>query len=67
MEEEEVVLITRDSILFLLTIYGCIHGQDFLIGTSQKSNLTHVTLLTLGTLDTPNIKLAMASPFYPQM
>jgi hypothetical protein len=42
MEEEEVVLITRDSILFLLTIHRCIHGQDFLFGTSQKSNSTQM-------------------------
>jgi hypothetical protein len=65
--EEEVVLITRDSIFILLIIYGCICGQDFLIGTSQKSNSTHVTLLTLGTLVTPKIKLPMTSPFHPQM
>jgi hypothetical protein len=47
MEEEEVVLITRDSILFLLTIYRCIMVKTSLIGTSQKSNSTHVTLLII--------------------
>ncbi len=61
MEEEEVVLITRDSMLFLLTIYRCIHGQDFLIGTSQKSNSTHVTLLTLGTLG--HMENELGTPF----